>query len=63
MVYDLTFLTESESGKSIAINPQLVRFVIEIDDKRVGVVFDKEHRIIIDGTVASISEQLRKAVR
>jgi hypothetical protein len=63
MVYDLTFLTESESGKRIAINPQLVRFVIEIDDKRVGVVFDKEHRIIIDGTVASISEQLRKAVR
>ena len=63
MVYDLSFLTESESGKRIAINPQLVRFVIEIDDKRVGIVFDKEHRIIIDGTVASVSEHLRKAVR
>ena len=63
MVYDLSFLTESESGKRIAINPQLVRFVIEIDDKRVAIVFDKEHRIIIDGTVASVSERLRKAVR
>jgi hypothetical protein len=63
MVYDLSFLTESESGKRIAINPQLVRFVVEIDDKRVGIVFDKEHRIIIDGTVASVSEHLRKAVR
>ena len=63
MVYDLSFLTESGSGKSIAINPQLVRFVIEIDDKRVAIVFDKEHRIIIDGTVASVSEHLRKAVR
>jgi hypothetical protein len=63
MVYDLSFLTESESGKRIAINPQLVRFVVEIDDKRVGIVFDKEHRIIIDGTVAAVSEHLRKTVR
>lgn len=63
MVYDLSFLTESESGKRIAINPQLVRFVIEIDDKRVGIIFDKEHRIIIDGTVAAVSELLRKTVR
>jgi hypothetical protein len=63
MVYDLSFLTESGSGKSIAINPQLVRFVIKIDDKTVAIVFDKEHQIIVDGTVASISEQLRKAVR
>jgi hypothetical protein len=39
-VYDLSHFTESESSKRIAINPQLVRFVIEIDDKRVGIVFD-----------------------
>ena len=63
MVYDLSFLTESGSGKSIAINPQLVRFVIKIDDKTVAIVFDKEHQIIVDGTVASVSEHLRKAVR
>ncbi len=63
MVYDLSFLTESGSGKSIAINPQLVRFVIEIDVKTVAIFFDKEHQINVDGTVAAISEHLRKAVR
>ncbi|HEY8033512.1 MAG TPA: hypothetical protein VIF02_14365 [Methylocella sp.] len=63
MVYDLSFLKESGSGKSIAINPQLVRFVIEIDVKTVAIFFDKEHHINVDGTVAAISEQLRKAVR
>jgi hypothetical protein len=63
MVYDFSFLTESGSGKSIAINPQHVRFVIEINDKTVAIVFDQEHQINVDGTVASISEQLRKAVR
>jgi hypothetical protein len=63
MVYDLSLLTESGSGKSIAINPQLVRFVIKIYDKTVAIVFDKEHQIIVDGTVASIAEHLRKAVR
>ena len=63
MVYDLSFLTESGSGKSIAINPQLARLVIEIDAKTVAIVFDKEHQIIVDGTVASVSEHLRKAVR
>jgi hypothetical protein len=63
MVYGFSFLTESGSGKSIAVNPQLVRFVVQIDDKTVAIVFDKEHQIMVDGTVALISEQLRKAVR
>jgi hypothetical protein len=63
MVYDLSFLTESGSGKNIAVNPHLVRFVIKIDDKMVAIVFDKEHQIIVGGTVASISEHLRKTVR
>lgn len=63
MVFDFSLVTESGSGKSIAINPQLVRFVIEIDDKTVAIVFDKEHHIDVVGTVASVSENLRKAVR
>jgi hypothetical protein len=63
MVYDLAFLTVSGSDKHIAINPQLVRFVVEINDKTVAIVFDQEHQIIVDGTVASISEHLRKAIR
>ena len=63
MVYDLSFFTESGSGRNIAINPQLVRFVIEINDKTVAIVFDQLHQINVEGTVASISEHLRKAVR
>ena len=62
-VYDLSSFTESGSGKRVAINPHLVRFVIEINDKTVAIVFDQLHQINVDGTVASISEQLRKAVR
>jgi len=63
MVCDLSFLTESGSGKHVAINPHLVRFVIEINDKTVAIVFDQLHQINVEGTVASISEHLRKAVR
>jgi len=63
MVYDLSFFTESGSGKNIAVNPQLVRFVIEINDKTVAIVFDQLHQINVEGTVASISEHLRKTVR
>ena len=62
-VYDFSSFTESGSGKRVAINPQLVRFVIEINDKTVAIVFDQLHQINVDGTVASISEQLRKTVR
>jgi hypothetical protein len=63
MVYDLSFFTESGSGKSIAINPQLVRFVMAINDKTVAIVFDQLHQINVDGTVASIAEHLRRTVR
>jgi hypothetical protein len=63
MVYDLSFLTVSGTGKRIAINPHLVRFVIEINDKTVAIVFDQLHQINVDGIVASISEHLRKTVR
>jgi hypothetical protein len=63
MVYDLTFFTESGSGRNIAINPQLVRFVVAMNDKTVAIVFDQLHQINVDGTVASIAENLRKTVR
>jgi hypothetical protein len=44
MVYDLSFFTESGSGRNIAINPQLVRFVVAMNDKTVAIVFDQLHR-------------------
>ncbi|QBR72030.1 hypothetical protein CU048_12975 [Beijerinckiaceae bacterium] len=62
MAYGLCFLTESGTGKSIAINPQLVRLIIQIDENKVAIVFDNDLRVTIDGTVASISGSLRKAM-
>ena len=58
MKYELSFLTESGSGKKIAVNPLLVRLIIEIDDEEVAIVFDHGHQIRVDGTVAMIAEQL-----
>jgi predicted GTPase len=62
MAYGLCFLTETGTGKSIAINPLLIRFIMEIDDNRVAIVFDNDLRVTIDGTVASICDSLRKAM-
>jgi hypothetical protein len=62
MAYGLCFLTESGTGKSIAINPQLVRLIIQIDENKVAIVFDNDLRVTIDGTVTSISGSLRKAM-
>jgi hypothetical protein len=62
MAYGLCFLTESGTGKSIAINPQLVRLIIQIDENKVAIVFDNDLKVTIDGTVTSISDRLRKAM-
>jgi hypothetical protein len=62
MAYGFCFLAESGTGKSIAINPQLVRFLMEVDKDKVAIVFDNDLRVTIDGTVASISDSLRKAI-
>jgi hypothetical protein len=34
-----------------------------MNDKTVAIVFDQLHQINVDGTVASIAENLRKTVR
>ena len=62
MKYELSFLTESGTGKKIAVNPLLVRLIIEIDEEKVAIVFDHGHQIRVDGTVATIAEQLRKSM-
>jgi hypothetical protein len=51
------FLTESGSGKRVAINPHLVRFVIEINDKTVAIVFD-----IVAGDLAAALAILSKPI-
>ncbi len=62
MAYGLCFLSESGTGKNIAINPHLVRLLMEIDKDKVAIVFDKDLQITVDGTVALISATLQKAL-
>jgi competence transcription factor ComK len=57
----ICFLKESGTEKDIAVNAHHVRLVKEIDTARVAVVFDNDLQITVDGTVASISDALRKS--
>jgi hypothetical protein len=61
----MTLLSSQKAG--VAKASQLTRnsfvFVIAMNDKTVAIVFDQLHQINVDGTVASIAEQLRKTVR
>jgi hypothetical protein len=58
---DFAYVTESQSGKHAAINPEQVREIIDLDGKRVAVIFDSHHQIIVDGTVATVSNHIRKS--
>jgi hypothetical protein len=62
MAYGLCFMSESGTGKGIAINPHLVRLLMEVDKDKVAIVFDKDLQITVDGTVALISASLQKAL-
>ncbi|MFZ0557923.1 MAG: hypothetical protein WAN31_11280 [Methylovirgula sp.] len=57
----ICFLKESGSGKEMAVNAQLVRIVMEIDKERVAIIFDNDLQIIVDGTVASVADALRRS--
>jgi hypothetical protein len=61
MKFEPCFLTEYPSGKDIAVNPNLVRIIMQIGEETVDIVFDNECRVTIKGTVASVAESLRKA--
>ncbi len=61
MADGICFLKESGTGKDIAVNAQLVRLVKEIDATRVMIIFDNDLQITVDGSVASISDALRKS--
>lgn len=45
----------------MAVNAQLVRIVMEIDKERVAIIFDNDLQIIVDGTVASVADALRRS--
>ena len=62
MAYDLVAFKEAQSGQPVNINPHLVRYVLKIDEKTSRIVFDKEHSLVVDGAIATVSENLRKSV-
>ncbi|MHB8886347.1 MAG: hypothetical protein ACYC5H_14970 [Methylovirgula sp.] len=43
------------------MSAQLVRLVKEIDEAHVAIFFDTNLQIIVDGTVASIADALRRS--
>jgi hypothetical protein len=54
MVYDFAYLTETEHGKKVAVNPHLVRLVYELDGGKVAIIFDDVHQIRVSGTVPQV---------
>jgi len=63
MAFDFAYLTETENGKKVAVNPHLVRLLYEADGSKVAIIFDNNHQIQVSGTVAEVSDILRKASR
>jgi hypothetical protein len=53
--------TETSGDKKVAVNPLPVGHLREIGEAKVAIVFDGEHQIIVDGTVASVAENLGKS--
>jgi hypothetical protein len=61
MEFHLCFFTETPDQKKVAVNPLLIRHLREISEAKVAIVFDSDHQIVVEGTVASIAEDLRKS--
>jgi hypothetical protein len=62
MAYDLVAFKEAQSGRSVTVNPHHVRCVVKVDEKTSQIVFDKDHSLVVDGAIATVSENLRKSV-
>jgi DNA-dependent RNA polymerase auxiliary subunit epsilon len=52
-------LRESGTRKDLAVNAYAIKFVRKLDARRVEVVFDKEHFVLVDGAVLEILNELR----
>jgi hypothetical protein len=62
MAYDLVAFKEAQSGQSVTVNPHLVRYVVKVDEKTSRIVFDKDHSLVVDGAIVTVTENLRKSV-
>jgi hypothetical protein len=56
MKFEPCFLTEYPSGKDIAVNPNLVRIIMQIGEETVDIVFDNECRVTIKGALVQTAE-------
>lgn len=63
MVYNLCFFNEGSSKEEVAVNPFLVRIVMQWDAKSVMIIFDRDHSVTVEGTVQSVSKKLREAIQ
>jgi hypothetical protein len=61
MNFNLCFLKDRNTGQTIAVNPLLVRLVVQ-DGNFAEILFDAESRVPVEGTVADVADALRKAV-
>jgi len=62
MAYDLVLFKQSPGGEPVTVNPHLVRCVTRVDDAKARIVFDKDHALVVEGSVVVVSENLRKSV-
>jgi hypothetical protein len=62
MAYDLVAFKQAQSGQPVNVNPHLVRYVVKADEKTSQIVFDKDHSLVVEGAIATVSENLRKSV-
>ena len=63
MSSEFCYLTDSNTQKDVAVNPQQVRFVSEYRPGISLVIFDSEHILTVVGSVLEVSQQLAAALR
>ncbi|SEF06353.1 hypothetical protein SAMN05519104_8194 [Rhizobiales bacterium GAS188] len=63
MTFDWCYVKRARDGKSIAVNPTLVRYVVEMDAKRSKIVFDGDHVVTIEGSHVEVADLLRQSLR
>lgn len=59
MAKEFCYLSESPSGRQVAINADLVRVVVEIDARTTAIVFDASHQVEVKGAFKEICQGLQ----
>jgi hypothetical protein len=62
MSFQMCLLQDAATDRKVAVNPQLVRIVVEDRPGLVEIVFDNECRVAIQGTVDEVVFKLQKAM-